>query len=113
MVQKTDLGTRTHMSGNATYQELTTGISPAIDGIIVRDAMNQSDHSNHRVSAYSVYKALTTFAALFGIIKSGVSPTEFDPKAWYDRAIRVVGGLIILLVLVAGIVLVFIDHFKR
>jgi hypothetical protein len=60
--------------------------------------MNQPDHSNHPVSAYSVYKALTSFAALFGIIKSGVSPTEFDPKAWYDRAIRVVGGLIILLV---------------
>jgi len=75
--------------------------------------MNKSDHSNHPVSAYSVYKALTSFAALFGIIKSGVSPTQFDPKAWYDRAIRVVGGLIILLCLVAGFVLVLIDYFKH
>ena len=75
--------------------------------------IKQSDQSNHPASAYSVYKAVTSFVALFGLIKSGVSPTEFDPKAWYDRAIRVVGGLVILLVLVAGFVLVLSDHFKR
>lgn len=75
--------------------------------------MKHSDQSSHPVSAYSVYKAVTSFVALFGLIKSGVSPTEFDPKAWYDRAIRVVGGLIILLVLVTGFALVLLDHFKR
>jgi hypothetical protein len=44
---------------------------------------------------------------------SGVSPSEFDPKGWYDREIRVVGGIIILVMLVAGFVLVLADHFKR
>lgn len=75
--------------------------------------MKHPDQSDHPVSPYSIYKIVTSFAALFGLIKSGVSPTEFDPKAWYDRAIRVVGGLIILALLIAGIVLTLADHFKR
>jgi len=75
--------------------------------------MKHPDQSDHPVSPYSIYKVVTSFAALFGLIKSGVSPSEFDPKAWYDRAIRVVGGLIILAMLIAGIVLTLADHFKR
>jgi hypothetical protein len=72
-----------------------------------------SDQSDHPVSPYSIYRIVTSFAALFGIIKSGVSPSALDPKAWYDRAIRVVGGLIILAGLIAGFVLVLADRFKR
>ncbi|HET7108902.1 MAG TPA: hypothetical protein VFI38_18965 [Candidatus Acidoferrum sp.] len=75
--------------------------------------MKHTDQSDHPVSPHSIYKVVTSFAALFGLIKSGVSPSEFDPKAWYDRAIRVVGGLIILAMLIAGIVLTLADHFKR
>jgi hypothetical protein len=56
---------------------------------------------------------VTSFVALFGIIRSGASPTEFDSKAWYDRTIRVVGGLIILIVLAAGFALLIAEHFKH
>ncbi len=45
------------------------------------------------------------FLTLFDTIKGGFSPGPLDPKAWYDRAIRIVGGILILLVLTAGIVL--------
>jgi hypothetical protein len=37
------------------------------------------------------------FFGLFGLIRSGINPGADDPKAWYDRAIRVVGGSLILL----------------
>jgi hypothetical protein len=35
---------------------------------------------------------------LFGLIKSGIHPGPDDPQAWYDRAIRVAGGLILIVV---------------
>lgn len=82
-------------------------------GIIAVNSMKHSDQSDHPISPYSLYKVVTSFAALFGIIRSGVSPTEFDSKAWYDRTIRVVGALIILLVLAAGFALLIAEHFKH
>jgi hypothetical protein len=42
---------------------------------------------------------------LYGIIKGGIRPGPLDPRAWYDRALRAVGGLLILLVLGTGLVL--------
>jgi hypothetical protein len=75
--------------------------------------MKHADQSNHSVNTHSFYRAVTSIVALFGTIKSGISPTQFDSKVWYDRAIRVVGGLIILLVLLAGFALLLSDHFKR
>jgi hypothetical protein len=48
------------------------------------------------------YRRLATtvfgFFGLFSLISSGIRPGPHDPKAWYDRAIRVVGGSLILLV---------------
>jgi hypothetical protein len=38
------------------------------------------------------------FFGLFSLISSGIRPGPDDPKAWYDRAIRVVGDSLILLV---------------
>jgi hypothetical protein len=75
--------------------------------------MKHSDQSNHPVSAHSLLRFVLSIMALFGIIKSGVSPTQFDSKAWYDRVIRAVGGLIILLMLLAGFALLLSDHFKH
>ncbi len=50
---------------------------------------------------------------LFDLIRSGVSPGPDDPKAWYDRAIRALGGVIILLVLSFGLLLLIIDRFRK
>jgi hypothetical protein len=50
---------------------------------------------------------------LFDLIRSGVSPGPDDPKAWYDRAIRAIGGVIILLVLFFGLLLLIIDRFRK
>jgi hypothetical protein len=50
---------------------------------------------------------------LFSLIRSGLSPQGDDPTAWYDRVIRVVGGVLILLGLGLGAVLAWIDLFKR
>lgn len=49
---------------------------------------------------------------LIDLIRSGISPGRDDPKAWYDRAIRSVGGAIILLALAFGIVLLVLDKLK-
>jgi len=75
--------------------------------------MKQSPETNHPISAYSIYKAVALFNALFGIVKSGVSPTEFDSKEWYDRTIRIVGGVVLFVTLVAGLALICADQFKH
>jgi len=50
---------------------------------------------------------------LIDLIRSGISPGPTDPKAWYDRAIRSIGGAIILLVLLFGVALLIIDRFHK
>ncbi len=47
------------------------------------------------------------FYQLPQLIWSGVRPTE--PLAWYDRVIRVAGGVVILLVLVGGLILLAVE----
>jgi hypothetical protein len=47
---------------------------------------------------------------LFDLIRSGISPGPDDPRAWYDRAIRAGGGLIIMLTLAIGAILLFVDR---
>ncbi len=37
------------------------------------------------------------------LVWTGIRPGRDDPKAWYDRAIRIVGGLMILVVLTVGV----------
>lgn len=41
---------------------------------------------------------------LLDIIRSGFSPRRGDPTAWYDRAIRAVGGVILVLFIIAMVV---------
>ena len=47
---------------------------------------------------------------LFSLIRSGISPKRGDPKAWYDRWIRVVGGILILAFLGGALVVMLIDR---
>jgi hypothetical protein len=42
------------------------------------------------------------FVAMIWIIWSGIRPSSGDPRAWYDRVIRAVGGTIIFLALAWG-----------
>lgn len=50
---------------------------------------------------------------LFDLIRRGMSPGHDDPKAWYDRAIRAIGGAIILLTLSFGVILLVLDGFRK
>jgi hypothetical protein len=44
----------------------------------------------------------------FWLVRSGLSPRRGEPKAWYDRVIRVAGGLIFGgLVYVGGVVAIY------
>jgi hypothetical protein len=47
------------------------------------------------------------FSGLSGLIS--IRPGPDDPKAWYDRAIWVVGGGLILLLIVSGVVAVILE----
>jgi hypothetical protein len=58
-------------------------------------------------------KLLSLFACCFWFIRSGMKPKEFEPRAWYDRAIRVTGGILLLLVFGAGFVLLLMDKIKK
>ena len=37
-----------------------------------------------------------------GLRGRACGPGEEDPKAWYDRVIRIVGGILLLLVIIGG-----------
>jgi hypothetical protein len=49
----------------------------------------------------------------FWLIQSGTNPSGFEPRAWYDRTIRIVGGILLLIVFGCGIILTIIDLFKK
>ncbi len=53
------------------------------------------------------------FALLPSLIKSGIQPSVVEPLAWYDRVIRVIGGVLILAVLAIGVVALAIETFGR
>jgi hypothetical protein len=61
----------------------------------------------------SAARRLWAFFGLFGLIMSGMNPGPGDPKAWYDRAIRVVGGILILLVLGGALVVTIMESFSK
>jgi hypothetical protein len=52
------------------------------------------------------------FLGLFQMIKDGIRPGPRDPTKWYDRAIHVIGGTLILLLLGTGLVLWIIERLK-
>ena len=47
--------------------------------------------------------------SLFDLIRSGIRPGPFDPKAWYDRALRVFGGTLVLLLLAGALIFLIRD----
>ena len=49
----------------------------------------------------------------FWMVRSGVNPKEPEPRAWYDRTIRIVGGILLLIVFGGGAILKIIDMFKK
>jgi len=40
------------------------------------------------------------------LIRSGMRPRHDDPRTWYDRWIRVIGGVMILAFLILGLYLI-------
>jgi hypothetical protein len=42
---------------------------------------------------------------LTGIVRSGIKPGPSDPNKWYDRAIRIFGGLLIGLMALLGLII--------
>jgi hypothetical protein len=47
---------------------------------------------------------------LVNLVRSGISPGPEDPKAWYDRAIRAIGGTMILLAFAFGAIVLIFDQ---
>lgn len=47
------------------------------------------------------------------LIRSGVNPRSGDPTAWYDRLIRVVGGLILLALLLAVVIVGWVEALRK
>jgi hypothetical protein len=58
-------------------------------------------------------RALGLFALCADFIRTGFHPDRTEPLAWYDRAIRIVGGFLILIVVGVGLILVAIETFKK
>lgn len=59
------------------------------------------------LSMWGNLKIAAVVAALVWLVKTGIRPGRNDPKAWYDRTIRIVGGIILLLVICFGFILNF------
>ena len=53
------------------------------------------------------------FPMMLDLSRSGIRPFPFEPHAWYDRVIRVVGGVLILTgftaALIASVIAMFND----
>jgi hypothetical protein len=75
-----------------------------------REIGRMSHHRHHESGAGNL---VALFATCFWLVRSGVHPNEFEPRAWYDRTIRVVGGILILIVFGASFVLLILDKFKK
>ena len=54
-----------------------------------------------------VAKLVTMVFVAFFFLRSGLRPGKGEPKAWYDRWIRTVGGVLIFLLAVLGLLLTF------
>ena len=51
---------------------------------------------------------LSVFAALcIWLIWTGARPGKEHPRAWYDRTIRIVGGVLLLLAILGGVLVEF------
>ena len=70
------------------------------------EGIRDIDHPRWKTSA-------AIFAAPFSLIRSGIAPGKNDPKTWYGRAIRLIGGLF-LIGFFALIILVFwMDQLRK
>jgi hypothetical protein len=52
------------------------------------------------LNVFAWLKIIAALVTMGYLVRSGLAPRSADPKAWYDRAIRVVGGIMIAVVLV-------------
>lgn len=58
-------------------------------------------------------RIIAMIAAIGWTAWSGFKPGGGDSQKWYDRAIRAIGGLLILLVLLAGLILELTESHSR
>ena len=69
--------------------------------------MNKEDSS---VTPFGIAKVFALFTMCADLVRSGASPDQFEPTAWYDRVIRIVGGILIFVVFAAGLILMILDR---
>jgi hypothetical protein len=50
--------------------------------------------------------------SVFSLIRSGIRPQQTDPTAWYDRILRVLGGLIVLSLMGVVVVILIRDGLR-
>jgi hypothetical protein len=58
-------------------------------------------------------RAWALFSICFDFIRTGFHPDRAEPLAWYDRAIRIVGGFLIIVVFGSGLILLAIETFRK
>jgi hypothetical protein len=59
--------------------------------------------SHNMISRWGWAKLAVLGLVLVATLKSGIWPKEGDSKTWYDRAIRIVGSILLFLVFAVGI----------
>ena len=94
------MGVGRRLSGSTKNRKLTSRIDPLPLGSSIFPLEEQKLQNLYRAPFIS-----------FDLIRSGLSPGRGDPTAWYDRAIRMVGGIILLLFFIAMIVFGWIKVF--
>jgi hypothetical protein len=93
-----------------------TLVSHSICGII--SGMGHNHHGHHsnlgmHVTPTGVNKVYQLISGCFWLVRSGIHPNQFEPRACYDRTIRIVGGILILVGILWGLIGLAIQNFSR
>ena len=78
--------------------------------------MNHHHHEHDHqtpITAGGIAKIIALFALCWEMVVTGISPKGDAPTAWYDRTIRIVGGILISATFAFGLIGWIMDKISR
>jgi len=77
------------------------------------------DYSGYQLSPFASTRmegprsAVSLFAICFDLIRTAFHPDRTESLSWYDRTIRILGGVLILAAFAVGLILLVLEAVKK